>query len=466
MKLKFLGAAREVTGSKHLIITKQGKRILLDCGMFQGKGLETDALNRKTGVDPQELDHIILTHAHIDHSGLIPYMYKLGFRGSVVCTNATRDLCSIMLTDSGNIQENDTRTFNKKRAKQGKPPVEPLYDKEDAIASMELFIGIPYDRNFRIDENIGLRFTNTGHLLGSGVVNIRIKEGNRIINLAYTGDIGRPVNRILAPPKLFPQADLLITESTYGDRLHQDTGESDKELLNILQRTCVEKKGKLIIPSFSIGRTQEIVYSLNNFYNQGRLPRINIYVDSPLAINATDIFRMHPECFNKSFMEVMDRDPDPFGFNKLFYIKSVEDSKKLNNLKEPCVIISASGMMEAGRIKHHLANNISDPANTILAVGYCAPSTLGAKILRGDKEVSIHGNIYPVNAEVRQLESFSGHGDYREMLHYLQCQNKNQLRMTFLVHGEYEVQQKYKAYLESAGFDNIRIPSPKEEFEF
>jgi metallo-beta-lactamase family protein len=269
MKLKFLGAAREVTGSKHLITTEQGKRILLDCGMFQGKGLDTDAMNRKTGIDPKELDHIILTHAHIDHSGLIPYFYKLGFRGSVVCTNATRDLCSIMLTDSGHIQENDTRTFNKKRAKQGKPPVEVLYDKEDAIACMELFIGIPYDRKFRIDENIGLKFTNTGHMLGSGVASLQIREGNRVINLAFTGDIGRPVNRILAPPKPFPQADLLITESTYGDRLHKDTGETDKELLNILQRTCVEKKGKLIIPSFSIGRTQEIVYSLNNFYNEG-----------------------------------------------------------------------------------------------------------------------------------------------------------------------------------------------------
>jgi metallo-beta-lactamase family protein len=466
MKLKFLGAAREVTGSKHLITTKQGKRILLDCGMFQGKGLETDAMNRKVGFNPQELDHIILTHAHIDHSGLIPYLYKLGFRGSVVCTNATRDLCSIMLTDSGHIQENDTRYFNKKRAKQGKPPVEPLYDKEDAIACMELFIGIPYDRKFRIDENITLRFTNTGHLLGSGVANLQINERNSVINLAFTGDIGRPVNRILAPPKAFPQADLLITESTYGDRIHQDTGESDKELLNILYRTCVEKGGKLIIPSFSIGRTQEVVYSLNNFYNQGRLPKINIYVDSPLAVNATEIFRLHPECFNKSLLDVMQRDPDPFGFNKLFYITSSDDSKKLNDSKKPCVIISASGMMEAGRIKHHLANSISNPANTILAVGYCAPSTLGAKILRGDKEVSIYGNIYPVNAEVKQLESFSGHGDCREMSHYLECQDKNRLKMTFLVHGEYDVQQKYRTYLESAGFNNIQIPAPREEFEF
>ena len=465
MKLKFLGAAREVTGSKHLIITEQGKRILLDCGMFQGKGLETDAMNRKTGVDPKELDHIILTHSHIDHSGLIPYFYKLGFRGSVVCTNATRDLCSIMLADSGNIQENDTQTFNKKRAKHGENPVDPIYDREDAVACMELFIGIPYDRNFRIDENISLKFTNSGHLLGSAVASIQIKEGNHVHNLAFTGDIGRPVNRILAPPKPFPQADLLIAESTYGDRIHQDTGETDKEFVNILHRTCVEKKGKLIIPSFSIGRTQEIVYSLNNFYNEGRLPKINVYVDSPLSVNATEIFRMHPECFNRDILDIMVKDPDPFGFNKLFYITSVNDSKKLNYIKQPCVIISASGMMEAGRIKHHLANSISNPANTILAVGYCAPSTLGAKILRGDKEVSIHGNIYQVKAEVRQLESFSGHGDYREMIQYLECQDKSQLKRTFLVHGEYEVQQKYKAYLESAGFKNINIPAPKEEFE-
>jgi metallo-beta-lactamase family protein len=466
MKIKFLGAAREVTGSKHLIITKQGKRILLDCGMFQGKGLETDSMNRKVGFNPHELDHIILTHAHIDHSGIIPYLYKLGFRGSVVCTNATRDLCSIMLSDSGNIQESDTRTFNKKRARQGNPPVEPLYDKEDAIRCMDLFIGIPYDRNFRIDENITLKFTNSGHLLGSGVASLQINEGDRVVHLAFTGDIGRPANRILASPKPFPQADLLIAESTYGDRIHQDTGESDKELLNILYSTCMEKGGKLIIPSFSIGRTQEIVYSLNNFYNQGRLPRINIYVDSPLAVNATEIFRLHPECFNKGILEVMQRDPDPFGFNKLFYITSAEDSKKLNDIKKPCVIISASGMMEAGRIKHHLANSISNPANTILAVGYCAPSTLGAKILRGDKEVSIYGNIYPVKAEVKQLESFSGHGDYREMSDYLECQDKSRLKMTFLVHGEYDVQQKYETYLESKGFNNIQIPAPGEEFEF
>jgi metallo-beta-lactamase family protein len=353
----------------------------------------------------------------------------------VVCTNATRDLCAIMLADSGHIHEHDTISFNKKRARQGLPPVEPLYDKSDAVAAMELFIGVPYNRKLRIDENISVKFTQTGHMLGSAAASLLINENGRTMRIAYTGDIGRPANRVVAPPAPFTQADILITESTYGDRLHSDSGTSEKELLDVLYHTCVEKKGKLIIPSFSVGRTQEIVYSLNNFYNQGRLPRIDIYVDSPMAVNATEVFRLHPECFNHDILEVMEKDPDPFGFNSLFYITSREDSKKLNSIKKPCVIISASGMMEAGRIKHHLANSIADPKNTILAVGYCAPTTLGARILRGDKEVSIYGNKYPVNAEVHKIDSYSGHGDYKEMLAFLGCQDTRQLQMTFIVHG-------------------------------
>lgn len=466
MKIKFLGAAREVTGSKHQIITQHGKRLILDCGMYQGKGLETESLNKTLGFNPKEIDHIILSHAHIDHSGLIPFIYKLGFRGSVICTNATRDLCSIMLADSGHIQEHDTYYFNKKRAKQGLPPVEPLYTKNDAIECLKLFIGVAYDRKFRIDENIRVMFTQTGHMLGGGVANIEIKEGERIHHVAYTGDIGRPSNRILAPPAPFPQADYLITESTYGDRLHKDNINAEKELLDIIHNTCVEKGGKLIIPSFSVGRTQDIVYSLNNFYNENRLPKIDIYVDSPLAVNATDIFRLHPECFNRQILEIMERDPDPFGFNHLFYIKSVDDSKRLNKINKPVIIISASGMMEAGRVKHHLANSISDPKNTILAVGYCAPSTLGAKILRGDKEVSIHGNVYPVNADIKRIDSFSGHGDYKEMEKFLSCQDKSMIKQTFLVHGEYETQETYKKYLESKGFSNIHIPEVGSEYQF
>lgn len=466
MKITFLGAAREVTGSKHLISTKHGKKIVLDCGMYQGKGLETDSLNRKLGFNPHDLDHVILTHAHIDHSGLIPYLFKQGFSGSIVCTNATRDLCAIMLADSGHIQEHDTHTFNKKRARMGLPPVEPLYTKEDAMACMNLFIGVSYNRKFRIDEHTTVKFINTGHMLGSRVAFLEISENGKKTRLAYTGDIGRPANRILMPPQPFPQADLLITESTYGDRLHVDTGEAEEALLDVLTETCVNKGGKLVIPSFSVGRTQEIVYSLNNFYNNGRLPRIDIYVDSPLAINATEVFRMHPECFNKDILKVMETDDDPFGFNSLYYVRSHHDSKMLNYNKKPCVIISASGMMEAGRVKHHLANSISNPKNTILAVGYCAPTTLGAKILRGDKQVSIHGNLYDVKADIKRIDSYSGHGDYKEMMEYLGCQNKAEVQQVFIVHGEYKAQQHYKEKLLGQGYKNISIPDVKEEFEY
>lgn len=465
MKIKFLGAAREVTGSKHFITTSSGKKILLDCGVYQGKGLETDAMNRNIGIEPHEVDHIVLTHGHIDHSGLIPYFYRHGFRGSVICTHATRDLCSIMLPDSGHIQESDTQRFNKKRAYQGLPPVEPLYTKEDADNCMELFIGIPYNRKFYIDHEIKLKITNTGHMLGSGVVNLEITENGKLTRIAYTGDIGRPENRILRSPDAFPQCDYLITESTYGNRLHPHRQSAEGELLRVVNETCVGKGGKLIIPSFAIGRAQELVHVLNNYYNEGLLPRIQIYLDSPLAVNATEIFRMHPECFNKEVLEVMETDPDPFGFSTLHYIKRAEDSKKLNEMNKPCIIISASGMMEAGRIKHHIANNISNPANTILAVGYCAPTTLGARILRGDKEVSIFGTLHQVHADIERIEAFSGHGDADEMLSFISCQDKAQIKKVFLVHGEIEAQSAYAEKLTGAGFSNIEIPEVGEEFE-
>ncbi len=464
MKLQFLGAAREVTGSKHLITTEEGKKILLDCGIYQGKGLETDAMNRELGFDPAELDHIILSHAHIDHSGLIPYMYRLGFRGSVICTNATRDLCSIMLPDSGHIQENDTYHFNKKRAKQGLRPVEPLYTLDDARKCMELFIGVAYNRKFNIDNNVRVKFTNTGHMLGSGVVSLDVRDKGGWLRIGYTGDIGRNNNRILRDPDRFPQCDYLITESTYGDRLHPSRQDAESELLRVVKETCGERKGKLIIPSFAIGRTQELVHALNNFFNEGLLPRVKIYVDSPLAVNATEIFRLHPDCFNSDVHEVMETDPDPFGFSSLFYIKSAEDSKKLNTLKEPCVIISASGMMEAGRIKHHLANNISNPRNTVLAVGYCSPSTLGARILRGDPEVSIFGLVHKVKAKIERIEAFSGHADYREMIDYLGCQSKEELRKIFLVHGDADATRGYRGHLQEAGYSNIEIPVLKQTY--
>jgi metallo-beta-lactamase family protein len=463
MKIKFIGAAREVTGSKHLITTDGGKKILLDCGMFQGKGMETDGLNRNLMFDPAKIDHVILSHAHIDHSGLIPYIYRLGFRGSVICTSATRDLCAIMLADSGHIQEGDVKWFNKRRVQKGLNPVEPIYKEADARACMELFIGVAYDRKFNIDSNISVTFTNTGHMLGSGTALLEINEKGKNTRIAYTGDIGRPSSRILKSPEPFPQCDYLITEATYGNRLHPQLQEAEGELLRVIRETCVDKKGKVIIPSFAIGRTQEVVYSLNKFFNEGLLPKVNIYVDSPLAVNATDIFRLYSNILNADVTHEMLTDPDPFGFNSLFYIKSPDESKKLNSNKNPCVIISASGMMEAGRIKHHLANNIENPNNTILAVGYCAPNTLGAKILSGVDEVSIFGVRHAVNANIERIEAFSGHGDYKEMADFVSCQDTSKLKKVFLVHGEYNAQTAYKKTLELRGFSNIEIPAAGEE---
>jgi metallo-beta-lactamase family protein len=466
MKLQFLGAAREVTGSKHLITLDNGKKILLDCGMYQGKGMETDSLNRNLGFAPQEIDYLVLSHAHIDHSGLIPYLGKLGFRGSIITTHATRDLCAIMLADCGKIQEHDTITNNKKRAKKNLPPLEPIYTKADADEAMRFFIGVPYNKPHRIAKGVKVTFTNSGHLLGSSVVNLQIKENGSITHIAFTGDIGRPVSRILRSPQPFPQADLIICESTYGNRLHESTTIAEEKLLEVIRKTCIEKKGKLIIPSFSVGRTQEIIYSLNNFYNSGKLPKLKVFVDSPLSVNATNIFRLHRECFNDSILELMETDPDPFGFNDLYFIQQVEDSKKLNDLEEPCIIISASGMMEAGRVKHHLANSISNSKNTILAVGYCSPATLGARILRGDKEVSIFGNRYKVNAEIERIDSYSGHADYNEMIEFLGCQDKAKVGKLFLVHGDYKAQESFRAKLEDRGFKNVIIPELGDQIEF
>jgi metallo-beta-lactamase family protein len=465
MKIQFLGAAREVTGSKHLLTLENGKTILLDCGLFQGKGEETENSNRKLNFDPASIDYIILSHAHIDHSGALPYVIKNGFKGSIFSTHATRELCALMLADSGRIHENDTKTNNKKRAKQGLPPLEPLYTHDDADKCMQYFISFPYNKEFYVDENIKLTFTDAGHILGSSLVNLLIRESNKSLRLCYTGDIGRSHNRILRTPQPFPQAEILITECTYGDRLHADIDSAEEDLKMVVLETCFQKKGKLIIPSFSVGRTQELLYALNRLSNDGRIPKVKVFVDSPLSMNATNIMKLHPECFNEEILAYMKSDPDPFGFNGLSYIQSEEDSKRLNNIKEPCIIISASGMMEAGRVKHHLANSISYAKNTVLIVGYCAPYTLGARIKRGDKEVSIYGVFHQVNADIRVLESFSAHGDYREMISFLKCQDPKKVRHTFLVHGEYETQLSYQEKLSKEGFSNIMIPEKGQVFE-
>ncbi len=467
MKIKFLGATREVTGSKHLITTNSGKKILLDCGMFQGKGMETDAANRNLGFEPHEIDYIIVSHAHIDHTGLIPYVYKNGFMGRVFCTPATKDLCSIMLPDSGFIQELDIKWYNKKLFKQGLPRVNPIYTHSDAEQCMKIFTTVAYDHDFQIDEGIVLRFTNSGHMLGSAVVNLSITEDGKTTNIAYTGDIGRPRNRIVKPPVAFPQADILITEATYGNRIHEADRETELDLYNVINDTCVKRGGKLIIPSFSVGRTQEIVYMLNNFYNEGLLPKIDIYVDSPLSVNATEIFKQHKECYNDEIVENMKSDPNPFWFESLHYVKSVNESKVLNTTKKPCIIISASGMAEAGRVKHHIANSIEGSQNTIMMVGYCAPETLGARLQEKNlAEISIFGTVHPLNAKIERIESLSGHGDYIEMEEFISCQNKDELRNIFLVHGDYDAQKFYREYLMAKGYKNIEIPTNGDEFYY
>ena len=465
MKIDFLGATSEVTGSKFLLTTKQGKKILLDCGMYQGKGLETDAMNRDLGFDPAEIDYLLLSHAHIDHSGLIPYIHKLGFKGTVFCTPATRDLCSIMLPDSGKIQEADTVQFNKKRALQKLPPVEPIYTMKDAAACMHLFVSIPYDLPFSITPDFSVRFINTGHMLGSSAIYMTIKEGRSVKTLCYTGDIGRYNKKILPDPVSFPPAQYIITESTYGNRLHSTIDRAEEDLMLVVKDAILQRGGKLIIPSFAIGRTQDIVFALQNLKKKNNLPDVDIFVDSPLATSATNIFRLHSDCFNEEMQEYIKTDPDPFGFENLHYVRTIDDSKKLNTYNRPCIIISASGMMEAGRVKHHLANNIENPKTTILSVGYCSPTTLGAKILRGDKEVSIFGVKYKVRAAVKSIEAYSGHADYHELIKYLSNQKTRKLKNIFIVHGEDESRTEYEQHLHEAGLKKTYIPKFKEEVE-
>ena len=460
-----MGAAREVTGSKHLLTTKSGLKILLDCGMYQGKGLETDAMNRDLGFDPAEIDYLILSHAHIDHSGLIPYIYKEGFRGTVLCTPATRDLCAIMLADAGRIQEQDMHTFNKKRKAQGLEPLDPIYDEQDAQACMGCFISIPYHKQFNIEGEVTVEFFDAGHILGSACVYLEIKEGRRKIRLGFTGDIGRYDKQILKDPEPFPQVDYLIMESTYGDRLHESISDAEQELLMAVLDTCTKKKGKLIIPSFAIGRAQEIIYALDRLENARLLPDIDVFVDSPLSVSATNIMRLHTECFNQAIADYTKSDPDPFGFERLHYIQSVTESKQLNVRHKPCVIIAASGMMEAGRVKHHLANHIENPSTTILCVGYCEPSTLGARIMRGDKQVSIFGHVHSVRAELRRIDSLSGHADYREMMRYISCQNKRRLKQIFIVHGEASTQDRFAETLRTDGWHNVHVGEFREEVE-
>ena len=463
MKITFHGAARTVTGSKHVIDLLTDKKILLDCGMFQGLGKETLQLNEEWGFNPEEITYVIISHAHIDHVGLLPKLVKDGYKGPIYCTPPTADLAKLLLLDSAHIQESDAQHINKIREKQNREFVKPLYTEDDALEVFPLFHTVPYNEPFQIDEDITLTYTDVGHILGSAAVNLVLKEQGKTVRLTFSGDVGRYGDVILRSPDVFPQADVIIMESTYGDRLHDMVIPAVDKLLEYITETCQHRKGKLVIPAFSVGRTQEILYFLNRLEQENRLPKLTYYVDSPLSIKATEVIKNHPECFNKEVQQLLKTDHDVFAFEGLKYVESVEESIRLNDLNEPCVIISASGMAEAGRVKHHIAHTVTGAQNTILIVGYCEPHSLGARLKNGATEVGIFGTHYQVLAQVGVIESMSAHGDYEDLSQWLSCQNPHEVKKLFLVHGDYEVQVKFKERLLRKGFPDVEIPAQHQQ---
>lgn len=437
-----------------------GYRILLDCGLYQGSNEKMANFNKSFPFKAETIDAVVLSHGHIDHAGRLPLLSKKGFQGDIHATHATRSLCSIMLVDSAMIQERDAQYQNNKLRKKGKSSkhfVEPLYTKDDVHLTMQRMVGHSYHTWFRISKDVSVYYSDAGHILGSASVVLRIREHGKETMLGFTGDIGRPSRPILRDPEPMHECDYLICESTYGNRVHESKPEEIDKMLEIVKHACMEKKGKLIIPAFSVGRTQEIVHLLDHLENDGRLPNIPVYVDSPLAVNATRIFGVHPECYDQELQKYMLTDPNPFGFNRLQYITEVEESKRLNHQKGPAIIISSAGMANAGRVVHHLANNIEDPKNTVLMVGYCAPDTTGGILKSGVETIKLFGQYLNVNAEIETMDSFSAHGDRLEMADFVKNQIKKNQRL-FLVHGDYDAQMAFSEDLVGIGFDQVDIP--------
>lgn len=426
--------------------------------MFQGLGKETDVLNRDWGFDPSEVSYLILSHAHIDHSGLIPKLVKDGFRGKIFCTPATRELTQVLLEDSAGIQEDEVKYINKKRAATGQPYIEPLYNTEDARRAIDLFYTVDYGSWFTIENGIELLYTDAGHIIGSAAVHVKITENGKTTAITFSGDVGRYRDVILKSPQDYPQADYILLESTYGNSLHENFSTTPDHLLEWIEKACLQKKGKLILPAFSVGRTQEILFALNQLELENRLPQLDYFVDSPLSVKATEIVKRYPQYFNAVIQKILKSDHDPFGFKGLKFIKTVEESKLLNFRNGPCVIISASGMAEGGRVKHHISNTIESSRNTIVFTGYCEPHSLGGRLVAGAKEVGIFGVQHEVNAEIGSIRSMSAHGDYEDLSQFLACQDPRKVKTLFLVHGEYEVQQAFKARLMKKDFLDVQIP--------
>ena len=467
MQLQFIGATRTVTGSAH-ILHINGKTILLDCGLFQGRRSESIDRNRTFAFDPSTIDAVILSHAHIDHAGNLPNLVKSGFSGPIFCTPATRDLCQIMLLDSAFIQERDCEFVNKRHRKQHLPPAEPLYTVEDVPPALRLFSPVPYRTPFHVIDGVECQFFDAGHILGSASLALTLEEqknGSRTKKmLGFTGDLGRPNLPILRDPEFLGQVDALICETTYGGRYHSSVEQMPSQFAALVEKT-VQRGGKIVIPAFSVGRTQELVYTMHQLKHAGKLPDIPVYVDSPLSTNATEVFRKHPECFDEETLELLKRNDDPFGFERLTYIRDVEESKRLNDRKEPCVILASSGMCEAGRIRHHIVNTIDDPRNLILIVGYQAEHTLGRRLVEQDTEVTIFGEVHERKCEVAVMNSFSAHADRNELLAYFSNFDKKRLEKIFLVHGDLDQSEKFSAALQDQKFQSTFIPVRLEKCE-
>jgi len=460
MKIQFWGAVRNVTGTKHRLIVED-KNILLDCGLLQGPRRKTREQNLNFPFSPPTIHSVILSHSHIDHSGSLPTLVRMGFNGKIYSTFATKDLCTAVLRDSAHIQEKDAQWLRKKK----KEAVEPIYTMDDAEACLHYFIGVNYGNPFYLLKNVKCTFYDAGHILGSAQPLIEVKENGRNIKILFTGDFGRLNNKIiLKPPQIVSDVDYLIVESTYGNRKQADFVSAKDELMRVVNE-AFERKGKVIIPSFAVGRTQTVVFLLHELFEAKKIPDIPIYVDSPLTVNVTEIFRNHPECFDKDVNEYFLNNEDPFGFGRLQYIRDVEKSKALNSMKNPCIIISASGMCEAGRILHHLKNNIEDEKNVILFVGYQAQGTLGRRIVERNPEVRIFGETYRVRAKVATLNTLSAHADADDLIEYIGKVKTDRLKKIFVVHGEEAQSLPFAERIKQIFHIETIVPFEDEEFE-
>jgi metallo-beta-lactamase family protein len=465
MKIAFHGAARAVTGSKHLITLKNNTQILLDCGLFQGMGDVTEKLNHGFGFNPAAVTYVILSHAHIDHCGLLPRLVSAGFKGKIFSTPATMDLARILLLDSAKIQTQDAE-YSNRHIRDGEELEEPLYTEDDVVQTLNQFRVVNYNEPFSIDSDITLLFTDAGHIVGSAAVHLTLKEETETTQLTFSGDVGRYGDLLLRSPQNFPQADYIIMESTYGDSLHKDIEPIENMLRDIIHQTCIVKKGKVVIPSFSVGRTQELLFALNSLELKNKLPDVAYYVDSPLSIQATQVLKDHPEVYNNGVKQVLKVDEDPFDFKGLKFIESVEESKALNKDNRPAVIISASGMAEGGRVRHHIRGTVENQKNTILMVGYATPDSLAGQLMAGEKSIYLFRENLKVRAEIKSIRSMSAHGDYEDLQQFLSCQDPSLVQQLFLVHGEYQVQQKFAGRLRNRGFKHVAIPEYHQEYEF